>query len=75
MLVARVSQRSWQVLVGSLGLMVCSGGALLAQRLPALEAAALGVCLHGAAADQAAAGGERGLLAADLFPALRALLD
>ena len=49
-------------------------GALLAQRLPALEAAALGVCLHGAAADLAAEAGERGLLATDLLPHLRALL-
>jgi NAD(P)H-hydrate epimerase len=49
-------------------------GALLAQKLPPLEAAALGVCLHGAAADIAAAEGERGLLATDLMPALRSLL-
>jgi NAD(P)H-hydrate epimerase len=49
-------------------------GALLAQRLPALEAAALGVCLHGAAADLAAGEGERGLLATDLLPGLRSLL-
>lgn len=37
MLVARVSQRSWQVLVGSLGLMVCSGGALLAQQVTRVQ--------------------------------------
>jgi len=49
-------------------------GALLAQRLPAVEAAALGVCLHGAAADLAAGEGERGLLATDLLPHLRTLL-
>jgi NAD(P)H-hydrate epimerase len=49
-------------------------GALLAQRMDALEAAALGVCLHGAAADIAAADGERGMLATDLMPHLRALL-
>ncbi len=49
-------------------------GALLAQGLPALEAAALGTCLHGAAADIAAAEGERGLAATDLIPELRALL-
>jgi len=49
-------------------------GALLAQGLPALEAAALGVCLHGAAADLAAGEGERGLLATDLLPRLRFLL-
>ncbi len=49
-------------------------GSLLAQHLPALEAAALGVCLHGAAADRAAADGQRGLLASDLLPHMRALL-
>ncbi|MDX1733164.1 MAG: NAD(P)H-hydrate dehydratase [Halioglobus sp.] len=49
-------------------------GGLLAQALPAAEAAALAVCLHGAAADMAAQEGERGLLATDLMPGLRALL-
>jgi NAD(P)H-hydrate epimerase len=49
-------------------------GSLLAQRLPAMEAAALGVCLHGAAADIAAAEGQRGLVASDLIPEMRALL-
>ncbi|MCB1732704.1 MAG: NAD(P)H-hydrate dehydratase, partial [Halieaceae bacterium] len=49
-------------------------GALLAQRPTALEAAALGVCLHGAAADLAAEEGQRGLLASDLIPQMRALL-
>lgn len=49
-------------------------GSLLAQQLPQLEAAALGVCLHGAAADSAARGGQRGLLAGDLIPEMRALL-
>lgn len=49
-------------------------GALLAQGLPAVEAAALGVCLHGAAADLAAEDGQRGLVATDLMPQLRALL-
>jgi NAD(P)H-hydrate epimerase len=49
-------------------------GSLLAQHLPILEAAALGVCLHGAAADIAAAGGQRGLAASDLIPEMRALL-
>lgn len=49
-------------------------GALLAQRLPPLEAAALGVCLHGAAADIAAGEGQRGLAASDLIPHLRSLL-
>jgi len=46
---------------------------LLAQRLDPLEAARVGVSLHGHAGDQAAAEyGERGLLASDLFAYLRA---
>jgi len=49
-------------------------GALLGQGLASLEAACLGVCLHGAAADLAAEDGERGLAASDLAPHLRALL-
>ncbi len=49
--------------------------ALLAQAVSPLEAAALGVCLHGAAADIAAGQGERGLAATDLMPHLRALLQ
>jgi ADP-dependent NAD(P)H-hydrate dehydratase / NAD(P)H-hydrate epimerase len=49
-------------------------GALLAQHLPPLEAAALGVCLHGAAADIAAEAGQRGLAASDLIPHMRSLL-
>ena len=48
--------------------------ALLAQGLSPGEAARHGVCLHAAAADQAARDGQRGLLASDLFPHLRALL-
>ncbi|MEX2524564.1 MAG: NAD(P)H-hydrate dehydratase [Gammaproteobacteria bacterium] len=49
---------------------------LLAQGLEASAAASLGVCLHAAAADRAAAsGGERGLLATDLYPALRTLVN
>jgi ADP-dependent NAD(P)H-hydrate dehydratase / NAD(P)H-hydrate epimerase len=40
------------------------------------DAARLGVCLHAAAADRAALeGGEHGLLASDLFPHLRRLLN
>ncbi|MDQ4147235.1 MAG: NAD(P)H-hydrate dehydratase [Pseudomonadota bacterium] len=47
---------------------------LLAQSLNGQQAAELGVCLHAAAADMAAAdGGERGLLATDLFAYLRRL--
>ena len=49
-------------------------GSLLAQGLEPTQAAALGVCLHGAAADIAAEEGERGLLASDLMPWLRELL-
>jgi NAD(P)H-hydrate epimerase len=49
-------------------------GALLAQRVEPLEAAALAVCLHGAAADSAAEDGQRGLLATDLLAPMRSLL-
>lgn len=50
--------------------------ALLAQDLSPAAAAALGACLHGAAADAAAARrGERGLLAGDLLELLPALLN
>ena len=49
-------------------------GALMAQGLSNIDAAALGVALHGAAADNAAAGGVRGLLAGDLMSELRELL-
>lgn len=49
---------------------------LLAQGLPLPQAVRLGAVLHAAAADRAALeGGERGLLATDLFPALRRLLN
>ena len=50
-------------------------GALIAQGLAADDAAPLGVCLHSAAADIAALDGERGLLATDLIPVMRELLD
>ncbi len=50
-------------------------GALLAQRLPSEIALPLGVCLHAEAADRAAIGGERGLLATDLFEPLRQLVN
>ncbi len=49
--------------------------ALLAQGLSLRDAACLGVCLHAAAADLAAADGMRGMLATDLMPHLRGLLD
>lgn len=47
----------------------------LKQGLPAEEAARLGVALHGRAGDLAAADGERGLLATDLLPHLRRLVN
>jgi hydroxyethylthiazole kinase-like uncharacterized protein yjeF len=50
--------------------------ALLAQKLPALDAARLGVYLHGLAGDAAvAAGGFRGRAAADLIEALGAAFE
>jgi NAD(P)H-hydrate epimerase len=49
-------------------------GGLLAQGLEGAAAAAMAVCLHGAAADLAAEQGERGLLASDLMQPLRRLL-
>lgn len=50
--------------------------ALLAQGLAAFDAACAGALLHAAAGDAAARdGGERGLLASDLFPHLRRLAN
>ena len=46
---------------------------LLAQGLSAAAAATAGVRIHGQAADRCAAMGERGMLAADLLPAIRIL--
>ena len=48
--------------------------ALLAQGLSPGDAARLGVCLHSAAADRAAEGGMRGMLATDLLRPLRQLV-
>jgi NAD(P)H-hydrate epimerase len=48
---------------------------LLAQGLNAGEAARMAVCLHAEAADLAARDGERGLLATDLLPWLRRLVN
>ena len=48
---------------------------LLAQGLDYDEAAEIGVCLHSAAGDKAAEDGERGLLAGDLMPWLRKLVN
>jgi NAD(P)H-hydrate epimerase len=51
-------------------------GGLLAQGLHPADAACLGVCLHGMAADKAAEqDGERGMLAMDLMPHLRQLVN
>jgi hydroxyethylthiazole kinase-like uncharacterized protein yjeF len=50
-------------------------GGLLAQGLSLHEAALTGVCVHAAAADRAARGGERGLLASDVIAALRAVVN
>jgi NAD(P)H-hydrate epimerase len=50
-------------------------GALLAQRLPRFEAATTGVWLHAVAADHAAQQGQRGMLASDLIPWLRRLVN
>lgn len=49
-------------------------GSLMAQHMDPVSAAALGVCLHGAAADTAADDGQVGLLASDLMAPMRALL-
>ena len=48
---------------------------LCAQGLALNEAACAGVYLHGEAADMAAQAGERGLLASDLMPHLRKLVN
>ncbi len=51
-------------------------GGLLAQGLGTANATRIGVCLHSRAADlEAAAHGERGMLATDLLPHLRTLLN
>jgi NAD(P)H-hydrate epimerase len=48
---------------------------LVAQGLSNDTAACLGVCLHAEAADRAATNGERGMLATDLMPHLRTLVN
>ena len=50
-------------------------GALLAQRLPALHAANLGVCLHAKAGDMVALEGKNGMIVSDLFPKIRELMN
>lgn len=76
-------QRCWQCTAGNPGMAtagmgdVLAGlvGALLAQGVPLFEAAALGVSLHARAGDMAAARGERGMLASELWSPLRHLLN
>ena len=48
---------------------------LCAQKIPALDASCLGVLLHAMAGDRAAQHGERGMIASDLFPFLRPLVN
>lgn len=48
---------------------------LLAQHVPLLEAAQLGVLLHAKAGDLASEAGERGMIATDLFPFFRRLVN
>lgn len=51
-------------------------GGLMSQGMQAKEAALYGVCLHAAAGDLAAKnGGQRGMLAGDLFPNIRSLIN
>ncbi|MEE8059547.1 MAG: NAD(P)H-hydrate dehydratase [Pseudomonadales bacterium] len=50
-------------------------GALLAQGLSPAAAARLGTCLHACAGDLAAVDGVRGLVATDLIPPLRTLIN
>lgn len=50
-------------------------GGLLAQGLSLVEAARLGVLLHAMAADLAAKSGQRGMIATDLLPHLRTLVN
>ncbi len=49
--------------------------ALVAQGVDIDRAAVMGVCLHSAAGDLAARQGERGMLASDLMPAIRRLIN
>ncbi len=50
-------------------------GGLLAQGHDLTVAAALGVCVHAAAADRAAQAGERGMMATDLLAHIRSLVN
>ncbi|PSW10457.1 bifunctional ADP-dependent NAD(P)H-hydrate dehydratase/NAD(P)H-hydrate epimerase [Photobacterium sanctipauli] len=50
-------------------------GALVAQGLSLTDAARVGVLIHSMAADRCAMDGERGMLASDLFPHIRQLVN
>ncbi len=50
-------------------------GSLVAQGESLAKAACIGACLHGEAADRAASAGERGMLASDLMPEIRHLVN
>jgi NAD(P)H-hydrate epimerase len=50
-------------------------GSLMAQGEPLENAARMGACLHGEAGDFAARLGEKGMLASDLLPFLRQLMN
>ena len=50
-------------------------GGLAAQGISLIDSAKLGVCVHAHAADVAAAGAPRGMLASDLFPHIRQLVN
>lgn len=50
-------------------------GGLIGQGIPLGDAAKLGVCLHAMAGDLAAKDGERGMIATDLMPYLRRLVN
>lgn len=50
-------------------------GGLMAQGISNMDAACLGVIVHGEAADLAAQSGERGMLASDLMPYIRQLVN
>lgn len=49
--------------------------ALLAQGLTLVDAAEMGVCVHAVAGDACAAAGERGMMASDLLPHIRRLVN
>src|SRR3990167_615902 len=48
---------------------------LIGQKIPLLKAACLGVLVHALAGDKAALEGERGLIASDIFPYLKTILN